>query len=297
MGVVGRVAGAVDDDDAAVGQPLVERDGRVAEDRQALAAEELQDRLADGRRAARARRRDPPRLRARAGSCRPRRPGPARSGRPGRPPGRPRSSRRPRSGTSRVRRRCRRRPAARGVAPRCRAGDSSIPAASALPRTRSTRRIASVSSAAPSAQRPPYECPNTSTGVRRTRPPTPRRPPRRPRTRARSRTAGRVARRPATAPVDRVDRERRAQHRPDDPERGVVGGRPVDEHERRPVAAREHGDRRAIARPDDRDGAAGVTDPVATRSGCPAGPPRCPSRRPSRSRRTRGARRTSAPAC
>ena len=48
MRVVGGVAGAVDDDDAAVGQPRVERDRRVAEDRQALAAEDLEDGLADG---------------------------------------------------------------------------------------------------------------------------------------------------------------------------------------------------------------------------------------------------------
>ena len=56
VGVVGGVAGAVDDDDAAVGQPPVEARGRVAEDRQARAAEELEDRLADGARAGRARR-------------------------------------------------------------------------------------------------------------------------------------------------------------------------------------------------------------------------------------------------
>ena len=48
MRVVGRVARAVDDDDAAVSQPFVQREGSVAEDRHAPAAEELEDRLADG---------------------------------------------------------------------------------------------------------------------------------------------------------------------------------------------------------------------------------------------------------
>src|SRR6478736_1195476 len=48
MRVVGRVTGSIDDDDAAVSQPLVERERSVAEDGHALAAEELEDRLADG---------------------------------------------------------------------------------------------------------------------------------------------------------------------------------------------------------------------------------------------------------
>ena len=49
MGVVGRMAGAIDDDDPAVCQPGVEDHGRVAEDRQALSTEELEDWLAHGR--------------------------------------------------------------------------------------------------------------------------------------------------------------------------------------------------------------------------------------------------------
>ena len=46
----------------------------------------------------------------------------------------------------------------------------------------------------------------------------------------------RVARRAAAAPVDGVDREALGEQRPDDPERRVVGGRAVDQDQRRPVA-------------------------------------------------------------
>jgi hypothetical protein len=51
MRVVGGVTGTVDDDDAAIGEPRVEGDGRLAEDRDALATEDLEDRLADTRQA------------------------------------------------------------------------------------------------------------------------------------------------------------------------------------------------------------------------------------------------------
>ncbi len=45
----------------------------------------------------------------------------------------------------------------------------------------------------------------------------------------------RVARRAAAPAVDGMDREAFREHRPDDTERRVVGGRAVDEDERRPV--------------------------------------------------------------
>ena len=48
MRVVGGVAGTGDDDDATVCQALVEGDRGVAEDGQALAAEHLEDGLANG---------------------------------------------------------------------------------------------------------------------------------------------------------------------------------------------------------------------------------------------------------
>ena len=48
MCVVSCVTSAIDDDDPAVSQPLVERESCVGEDGQAIAAEEVQGRLADG---------------------------------------------------------------------------------------------------------------------------------------------------------------------------------------------------------------------------------------------------------
>src|SRR3954470_1819709 len=48
MGVVRRVPSAVDDRDPAVKEPRVEGGGRVGEDAQAVATEDLEDRLADG---------------------------------------------------------------------------------------------------------------------------------------------------------------------------------------------------------------------------------------------------------
>jgi len=53
---------------------------------------------------------------------------------------------------------------------------------------------------------------------------------------------GGIPRGPSPTPVDRVDRERRAKHRSDDPERRVIGGRAVDEHERRPITRSKDGD-------------------------------------------------------
>ena len=137
--------------------------GRVAENGHALAAEELEDRLADD--AQPVERGGRVRLglefaQDRAGGGRA---GRARSGRPGRRRGRRRSCRRPRSGTWRARHRGRRRPAAPGGGPR-HPGVIARPGGVGAPSYEITRRIASVSSAAPSAQRPPYECPNTSTG-------------------------------------------------------------------------------------------------------------------------------------
>ena len=46
VGVVGGVAGAGDGDDAAVYQALVESEGRLPEDRDAVSSEQLEDRLA-----------------------------------------------------------------------------------------------------------------------------------------------------------------------------------------------------------------------------------------------------------
>ena len=54
MGVVGGVAGAGDDDDPAVGEARVERPVASREGRQAVAAEQLEDRLADATERARA---------------------------------------------------------------------------------------------------------------------------------------------------------------------------------------------------------------------------------------------------
>src|SRR3954469_10942336 len=48
MGVVRRVPSALDDGDPAVKEPRVEGRGRVREDAQAVATEDLEDRLADG---------------------------------------------------------------------------------------------------------------------------------------------------------------------------------------------------------------------------------------------------------
>ena len=86
-----------------------------------------------------------------------------------------------------------------------------------------------------------------------------------------------VARGAAATTVDRVDRERASEHRPDDPERRVVRGRAVDEHQRRPLAAREDRDLSGVSSRDRTtiDGAVAVTDRAATRSGCRAGPPSC----------------------
>ncbi len=54
----------------------------------------------------------------------------------------------------------------------------------------------------------------------------------------------------ATAPVDRVDREPAGQQRADHPEGRVVGRGAVDQDQRRPDAAAEDGDRRAVGRGD-----------------------------------------------
>ena len=96
----------------------------------------------------------------------------------------------------------------------------------------------------------------------------------------------RVARSAATAAVDGVDREPLGEHRPDHPERGVVGGGAVDEDDRRPRTAREDGDRRAVARLDQprrRGRHAGARPrphhpPVASGRARPAGAPRCRTR-------------------
>ena len=61
------------------------------------------------------------------------------------------------------------------------------------------------------------------------------------------RVGERVAACAAAAPIERVAGEPLAEERLDDPERGVVGGRAVDEHERRPAAAPEPGDRGPVA--------------------------------------------------
>ena len=135
---------------------------------------------------------------------RPPRPGPARSGRPGRRRGRP--SPIPTTSVRNVARAPSRSPAARRSRsrPRCRAGGSSAPGGVGAPSYEMTRPIASVSSAAPSAHRPPYECPKTSTGP----PVSAASASATAATSSNSRSiayGARVARRAATAPVDRVD--------------------------------------------------------------------------------------------
>ena len=136
MRVVGGVAGAVDDDDP----PSASRSSR------ARVASRKTGRLSPPRSWRTGWRTAPSRSSEAAGSASasssrrivPRRGGADRPDRVGLVGGQVggRSSRRPRSGTPRARRRYRRRPAAPAAAPRCRAGGSSIPAASAHPRTR-----------------------------------------------------------------------------------------------------------------------------------------------------------------
>ena len=235
MGVVGGVAGAVDDDDAAVRQPLVEGDGRVAEDRQALAAEELEDRLADG--AQPVERGGRVRLGLELAQDRAGRGGPDRPDRVG-PVG------------GQVCRRSCRRPRVRNAA----SAPSLSPAAS-----RSRRRVLDAGRvvARPGRRRRSLvrdDPPDRVGQQRRAERAAPAvRVPEDvdwPASVGRKRLGDRrdvlelaldrirpvsVPRCPSAATVDRVDRERRAEHRPDDPERRVIGGRPMNEHERRPV--------------------------------------------------------------
>ena len=251
MGVVGGVAGAVDDDDPAVRQALVEGDrsrrGRPA----GSSAEDLEDRLADAPRAGRARRPGRPPPPARAGSCRPRPRGPAR--RVGPVGGEVRGGHPDDLGQERRERAV----AVAGVEPLAqacldaRAGDSSPRAGSARPRSR--RPAGSHRSGARPRARTARR-----TNARRHRPAA----------RARGERVGhggdvlelaldrvrrRVARGTAAAAVDRRGRSgRAARHRADDAERRVVGGRAVDEDERRPAhRSLNSGDRRAVARRDD----------------------------------------------
>ena len=145
-------------------EPGVEGLGRGPEDRQARPAEDLQDRLADrpepiergGRvglglelaqdRAGGGRPRRPDRVRPIRGEVRRRHPDDLGHER--------REGAVPIAGAR----------AARAGAPRCPPGGSSRRRAWARPRSDTTRPIESVSSAAPSAERPPYEWPTTSTG-------------------------------------------------------------------------------------------------------------------------------------
>ncbi len=165
------------------------------------------------------------------------------------------------------------------------------PAASVPPRT--TRLAGSCRSAAPP---PAHSVRHTSARTRRrgrpARPPLPPRRPRRPRTRARSRRSGASPDAPRPRRSMAWTRKRRANRGPTT--RNVVWSA-VD-----PWTRTSGGPspllKTAIGVPSrDRttdDGAASVTARDATRSGCRAGPPGCPTRRRSRRPRTRGARRT-----
>ena len=119
-----------------------------------------------------------------------------------------------------------------------------------------TRPITSVRSAAPRAQRPPYEWPNDVDRASRTRSRAPRRPRRRPRTRARWRTASVSPDAPRPRRSMAWTREPVASRGP--MTRNVVWSAVAPwtrmQRRARPAGA-EHGDRRPVARRDDADGA------------------------------------------
>ena len=157
----------------------------------------------------------------------------------------------------------------------------------AHPRSDDPPRSTTVSRAAPSAQRPPYEWPNTSTSARPVRGNGLAPRLRRPRTRARSRTGACRPTRPDRADRWRTGRARAARRGPSDAERRVVGelrrarGRAAvrpgcPSGTRRSASPSRASTTRHGGRHARRDRSCRRTvDRVATRSGHPAAVPRC----------------------
>ena len=166
----------------------------------------------------------------------------------------------------------------RRSAARRRAAGSRAASRAAARRTLVRRRAGRcrvVSSAAPSAQRPPYEWPNDVD--RRARLARGHRLGDRGHVLelALDRVRRRIAGRAAAAPVDRVQANASASTGPRTGRR-VVGGRAVDEDERRPLAGREDRDRRAVGRwTTIARWRAHVT--AASGRARPVDPPRCPT--------------------